>query len=423
MKNLAKKQEENLVAETLEGLKYMLRHRGGIKIPHLPFMDGPKKIDTLKLGKKVIHLDNEVPALIEDVFNNLGYEQKDGTKPIIAAKRKFENGWHLVIQLPPGASFAQVKRDKEFFADAANAGIEILWRSGKVHMTINIGDIPTKVDFNWNPEPYLGSMYLPIPIGYGRMGLEVIDLSVLPHLLISGATNWGKSNWLHVLIATILMLNNVIVCVIDHKRLDFGYLRDLCIIAKRENQTMALLQAIDREMETRLDLLESADAVKIQEYDETLPYIVLVVDELAEISNQDVMYHIDRLVRLARAVGIHVVAATQRPSVQIIPGDTRSNFTGRLAFQMSDESSSRIILGENSSGAAWLPAIQGRAIWKFGISEKEVQAMFLPHKKAKELARNMKGRTIGGFDINATAKERKPEVKRLKPRQGYTKSS
>lgn len=406
-----KRKEENVLSEALASMSYLMRHRGGIKIPIID-----KQLDRIKLGKKVLYLDNQIPALIQDTFHNLGYERKDKTKPVLAAKRKTAYGWHLVWNLPPGVSFSQVKHDKEYFQDAVNGWVEVLWRSGKVHMDIYIGSFPDKpVPFEWNPDPYLNKMNLPIPIGIDQCGMVVVDLAIIPHLLVGGATNWGKSNFLHVLIAALLTCQAFIV-VIDHKRLDFGYLDGLCLLSKRDAQTLAIMEALNDEMERRLDILEAAGAVKIQEYHEEMPFIVVIIDELAECNNDKVMYYIDRLTRLARAVGIHLVSATQRPSTKVINGDTRSNFPGRLCFQMADEISSRVILGENCSAAAWLPAIQGRAIWKFGLSEREVQTMHLPHKQAKELAQSFKGKSVGGWEAHVKPERRESEVIRLPPR-------
>jgi S-DNA-T family DNA segregation ATPase FtsK/SpoIIIE len=395
---MVRKKKEAGMEEILTSIKYAWRHRQGFNIK----------------GKR--YLDNHIPGLILDVFDNLDYEQKDKQKPVISAKRQTEYGWHLIINLPPGVSFGQVKGHKDFFQDATNSWINLVWRYGKVHMDIYAGSFPEgEVPFAWNPEPYLSKMDLPIPIGVHQSGLEVVDLAVIPHLLVGGATNWGKSNFLHALIAALLQLETIVI-VIDHKRLDFGYLRDLCLLAKREKETETILEALDREMERRFDLLEAADVVKIQEYEGNLPYIVVVIDELAECNSDAVMGLLDRLARLSRAVGIHVVAATQRPSTKIINGDTRSNFPARLCFQMADESSSRVILGENCSAAAWLPAIKGRAIWKFGLSEREVQTMYLPHARAKELANSMRGRTVEGWEMNVNQQVREPQAKRLKAR-------
>lgn len=403
-----RKKKEAVLTEAIASMSYLIRHRSGLNVLG-------KDLDRIKIfGKQIAYLDNQVPALIQDAFNNLGYEQKDGTKPVICAKRKTEYGWHLTWQLPPGVSFAKVKSDKETLQDSCNSGIEMLWRGGKLQMEVYHGSLPDEVMYGWDPAPY-AKMSLPVPIGIHQCGLQVVDLAVIPHLLVGGATNWGKSNFLHTLIASLLRLQ-VIIVVVDHKRLDFGYLNGLCLLSKRDRETLAILQALNDEMDRRLDILEAADSVKIQEFSGDMPYIVVIVDELAECNNDAVMALIDRLARLARSVGIHLVCATQRPSTKVISGDTRSNFIGRLCFQMSDEISSRVILGENCSAAAWLPAIQGRAIWKFGMNEKEVQTMWLPHAKAKALAKSMKGRSVGGWEVNVDQPMREPQTKRLKAR-------
>jgi len=368
-------------------------------------------LDRLSVGNKTIYLDNKVPALIQDAFSNLGYEQKDGTKPVIAEKRKTNYGWHLVWQLPPGVSFAKVRSDKDTLQDSCNSWIELLWRKGKCHMDVYHGDLDDELIYSWDPSLY-PKMNLPLPIGYSQKGLEVLDLPKGPHVLVGGVTNYGKSNVLHTW-ANALLQARAIVCIIDHKRLDFGYLQDLCILARREAETLALLEALNNEMERRIDKLEAAGVVKIQDYQgDDMPYIVLIIDELAEANSEKAMYYIDRLVRLARAVGISVIAATQRPSTKVIPGDTRANFAVRICFQAADETSSRVILGETCSAAAWLPAIPGRCIYKYGLTEREVQAMYLPHEKARELAKQFK--LERRWDINVKPTE--PKIKRLTPR-------
>jgi len=105
------RKKENLFSELTESMSYVYRHRSGINL-------FGKQIDQLKIGQKVVYLDNHIPGPLMETFDNLGYEQKDGTKPLLAEKRKTNTGWHLVINLPPGVSFNQVKKDKDFFQEA-----------------------------------------------------------------------------------------------------------------------------------------------------------------------------------------------------------------------------------------------------------------------------------------------------------------
>lgn len=396
-----RKKDENLLQECLAPLAYAWRHRSGIKL-------FGKKLDRIKLGKKEFYLDHEVPALIQDCFNNLpGFTLKDGTKPVLAAKRKTEWGWHLVFNLPPGISFSKVRKYREVFQDAANAWIEMSW-DGKLHMDVYASHLPHSIPYDFDHTRY-PEMDLPVPVGVSQRGIEVFDLAESPHLLVAGVPGFGKSNFLHVLIHS--LLPRAFICIIDLKRLEFAYLRDHCLVTRDEADALRLMQALNREMERRIDILEAANVVKVQDYQGDMPHIVLVIDEVAEIKDDKLMGLIDRIVRLARAVGISVVAATQRPSVTVIPGDTRAMFAARLCYQVADETNSRIVLGDNCPLAAHLPGIKGRGIFKYGMIEREVQTMYLPLKQAKELLKNFRGR---GWDHKLVKAE--PSEKRLKPR-------
>jgi len=259
--------------------------------------------------------------------------------------------------------------------------------NGALQMDIQVGTLPTSVDFDWDHTQYKEA--LPIPIGVSQRGTEVFDLAESPHLLIAGVPGFGKSNFLHVLIHA--LMPRAFICVIDLKRLEFAYLKKHAAVVRDEGEALSLMRMLNDEMEHRIDTLEQADVVKIQQYRGNMPYIVLVIDELAEIKDETLLMLIDRIVRLARAVGISVVASTQRPSTKVVSGDTRAMFAARLCFQVADELNSRMILGETCPLAAYLPGIKGRAIWRFGMVEREVQAMYLPIDRAKKRLSQTKG--------------------------------
>lgn len=404
---MAKKQDENLLTEALESAGYLLRHRNGINIPHLPFMSGPKKIDQIKLGKKTFYLDNEIPALIQDTFHNLGYERKDGTKPLIVAKRKTSYGWHLVIHLPPGVSFNRIKNDIDFFQDATNSWIELEWRKGQCHMNIQAGELPEFIKYHFNPSDY--KAYLPIPIGYSRTKLVTLDLPDSPHFLIAGATGGGKTSLINAIIHSVT--HKAIVIVIDRKGLDFTYLEDHLLVAVEENQAYAVLQGLNNEFESRKKLLRKYKVKKWKDCPIYIPYIVVVVDEIMELSKESFLL-LDRLVRLARATGISIIAASQRTSVQVIPGDMRSNFLARICFRVGSEGDSRVVLGEDCGLAGRLPAVKGRAIYRFGLDTIEVQTMYLSDLDAEDMVLNIPKRK-GEIVVEQV---REPQRKRLKPR-------
>lgn len=319
----------------------------------------------------------ELPAAILDTVDALWKEDR---KPLLTHKKKSPTGWHMIFTLPPGVSFMEVQKRQEYFSDACRGFVEMKKIGGYCHMNIVAGHLENSYPYVWTPREHKP---LITPIGYSPK-LEMFNLADSPHLLVAGVPGYGKSNFLHVLIHA--LLPHARIGIIDMKRLEFAYLKNHCALARDEKEALALMKSLSKEMDRRIAILEKANVVKIQDYPgDDMPYIVLVIDELAEISDEKVLYHIDRIVRLARAVGISVVGATQRPSTKVLSGDTRAMFYARLCFQVADELNSRMILGDNCPLAAHLPGIKGRAIWKYGTETKEVQTMFLPLKQAKKL--------------------------------------
>jgi S-DNA-T family DNA segregation ATPase FtsK/SpoIIIE len=358
---MARKENDNPLQVMIGQLRHMWRHRRG----------------------------HETVGLIMDTFENLGYVTKDDRRPVIMAEKKTDYGWHLVIHLPPGISFGDIRRQKEYFENATNSWIDLLWKHGKLQMSIKTGSIPESAPYDFDPaaEQYK-KLWLPVPLGYDQRGLEVFDLAESPHLLIGGVPGFGKSNFLLTLINS--LLPRAMVAIIDYKRSDFKHLKNHCALIKNDEQAFVFMRALTQEMERRITIIENDDTiVKLQEYtgDDMGPFIVLVIDEAAEMQNERVVDMVDRVVRLGRSPGICVVAATQRPSkkIPLFKDDTRDMFLARLSFQMADETSSRIILGEQNPEAAYLPAIKGRALFKFGMGLKEIQTMHLPLTTAKQL--------------------------------------
>jgi S-DNA-T family DNA segregation ATPase FtsK/SpoIIIE len=204
----------------------------------------------------------------------------------------------------------------------------------------------------------------------------VTDLAIMPHLLIAGATGTGKSVCLNALIASILYKaspREVKLILIDPKRLEFTLYEGIPhllspIINDSKKAGVVLMDAV-KKMENRYHLLSQRKVRNIDQYNhlvaqdladkkskltdeeraalKPLPYIVIIIDELAElmmVSAQDVDYAIARLAQLARAVGIHLVLATQRPSIDVITGTIKNNFSSRIAFRVPSKIDSRVIL-------------------------------------------------------------------------------
>jgi DNA segregation ATPase FtsK/SpoIIIE, S-DNA-T family len=218
---------------------------------------------------------------------------------------------------------------------------------------------------------------LPIAIGK-KIDNEnfIVDLSAMPHLLMAGATGQGKSVGLNAILVSLLYKKHpsqLKLVLVDPKKVELSIYRTIekHFLAKLPGEEESIitdtkkvihtLNALCIEMDNRYDLLKEANARNIKEYNEKfikrrlnpqkghqyLPFIVLVVDEFADLimtAGKEVEMPIARLAQLARAVGIHLIIATQRPSVNIITGTIKANFPARIGFKVSSKIDSRTIL-------------------------------------------------------------------------------
>lgn len=250
-------------------------------------------------------------------------------------------------------------------------------------------------------------MELPIPIGKSIEGeVFMVDLTKLPHLLIAGATGSGKSVGLNTLITGLLYAchpANLKFVMIDPKKIELQQYNQIAdhYVAMPENgkdpiitdfgEALDVLKSCEREMEERYDLLSEASVRSIKEYNkklqdgrlspedgfEHLPYIVVIVDELADLmmtAGKDIEGPIARLAQMARAVGIHLVLATQRPSVDVITGLIKANFPARIAYQVASKVDSRTILDQN--GAEGLVG-NGDLLYMLGSKVVRLQGPFV----------------------------------------------
>ena len=224
-----------------------------------------------------------------------------------------------------------------------------------------------------SPEFAEAESLLTLAIGKTTSGeISTLNLAKMPHLLIAGTTGSGKSVCINTIICSVLYSSTpdeVKFVMIDPKKVEMtlykkleGYhllkMEDIKepIITSVDNAILAL-RALEKEMDRRYNVLADAVVRNISEYnakmkkndDPIMPYIVLVVDELADLmmlSAKDVEAPIARLAQLSRAVGIHLVIATQRPSVDVITGVIKANFPSRIAFQVASKIDSRTIIDQ-----------------------------------------------------------------------------
>ncbi len=205
---------------------------------------------------------------------------------------------------------------------------------------------------------------LPIALGKSISGNPIIgDLSTMPHLLIAGTTGSGKSVCINTIILSLLYRHTPDKCkfiLIDPKMLELstyeGIPNLLCPVITEPKKAASVLGWVVKEMENRYKLMTKVGVRNIDGYNSKhktfMPYIIVIVDEMSDlmlVSGKDIENYIQKLSQMARAAGIHIIMATQRPSVDVITGTIKANFPTRISFQVSSKIDSRTILGEQGA--------------------------------------------------------------------------
>ncbi len=205
---------------------------------------------------------------------------------------------------------------------------------------------------------------LPIALGKNISGIPVVgDLASMPHLLIAGTTGSGKSVCINTIILSLLYKHSPDKCkfiLIDPKMLELstyeGIPHLLCPVITEAKKAASVLGWVVKEMENRYRLMTKEGVRNIDSYNSkhtlAMPYIVVVVDEMSDlmlVAGKEIENYIQKLSQMARAAGIHIIMATQRPSVDVITGTIKANFPTRISFQVTSKIDSRTILGEQGA--------------------------------------------------------------------------
>jgi len=242
-------------------------------------------------------------------------------------------------------------------------------------------------------------------LGRDVSGMPIFaDLSKMPHLLIAGATGSGKSVCIHAIITSLIWRNGpsqLKFILIDPKRVELAYYRDLPhlltpVVSDGKKSINALRWAV-KEMERRYETLSDYNArdiagfnnqvIKSRESESFMPYLVIVIDELADLMaayGREVEGTIIRIAQMARAVGIHLIVSTQRPSVEVLTGLIKANITARIALQVPSQVDSRTIL--DMAGAEKLLG-NGDMLYMSNDSSKprRLQGVFISEKEIKKI--------------------------------------
>ncbi len=260
-----------------------------------------------------------------------------------------------------------------------------------------------------------------LPVAFGRTitnDIFMVDLAKMPHLLVAGATGQGKSVGLNAIITSLLYKKHpaeLKLVLVDPKKVEFNIYGDIekHFLAKLPDGEDAIitdvtkvvetLNSLCKEMDDRYDLLKKAHVRNIKEYNEKffnrnlnpekghrfLPYIVVIVDEFGDLimtAGKEVEMPIARIAQLARAVGIHMIIATQRPSVNIITGVIKANFPARVAFKVSSMIDSRTIL--DAPGANQLVG-RGDMLFSQGNDLIRVQCAFVDTPEVENIVHHV----------------------------------
>ena len=239
---------------------------------------------------------------------------------------------------------------------------------------------------------------LPICLGADILGRPVFaDLAKMPHLLVGGTTGSGKSVGLNTFILSLMAAkkpNELKFIMVDPKRIEFSVYNNqkymgYKVITESE-EAVSIIAALVDEMENRYDRLEKSFTKNIKDYNEQteeklMPYIVCVIDEFADLmaTDKQVEKNIQRLAQKARACGIHLILATQRPSVDVVTGVLKANFPTRLAYKVASNADSRTIL--DCGGAEKLIG-RGDALFLAGDGKlQRIHGAYLPDSEIKKI--------------------------------------
>jgi DNA segregation ATPase FtsK/SpoIIIE, S-DNA-T family len=324
------------------------------------------------------------------------------------------------LQLAPGTKVGKVSSLKDDLAYALATteirilapipgkqavGVEVPNLSPNV---VTLGDIYDELPANSSP--------LSVWLGKDISGTSVwADLARMPHILIAGTTGSGKSGCINTMLCSVLLRatpDEVRMILVDPKRVELGLYESiphlLTPVVSSPKAASAVLQNVLTEMERRYERMSLARARNLPELnkvlsergEQTLPYLLVVIDELADlmmVSPQDVEDAVIRLAQKSRAVGIHLVLATQRPSVDVITGMIKANVPSRIAFAVSSMTDSRVIL--DTSGAESLLG-QGDMLFKpLGTSRiQRVQGAYVSEEEIALIVEQCRGQREQDLD-------------------------
>ncbi len=352
---------KNLIQEDLPFIKAEDKTESKIKfkLPNLDLLKLPEKKERASSDKKETHDPEFLEKILLD-FGVNGNIKKVSHGPVVtlnefepAAGVKVSKIINLSDDIARNTSSESARIST--IPGSNTVGIEL---PNTIRENVFLSEIISNSDFKKK------EIKLPIALGKSISGNPIVgDLSSMPHLLIAGTTGSGKSVCINTIILSLLYRHTPDKCkfiLIDPKMLELsayeGIPHLLCPVITEAKKAASVLGWVVKEMESRYRLMTKEGVRNIDGYNSkhklSMPYIIVVVDEMSDlmlVAGKEIENYIQKLSQMARAAGIHIIMATQRPSVDVITGTIKANFPTRISFQVTSKIDSRTILGEQGA--------------------------------------------------------------------------
>jgi S-DNA-T family DNA segregation ATPase FtsK/SpoIIIE len=352
---------KNLIQEDLPFIKSENKSETKIKfkLPTLDLLKIPTKKERENFEKNETHDPEFLEKILMD-FGVSGNIKKVSHGPVVTLN-EFEPAAGVKVSKIINLSDDIARNTSSESARIATipgsntVGIEL---PNNIRENVYLSEILSNSDFKKR------EIKLPIALGKNISGKPVVgDLASMPHLLIAGTTGSGKSVCINTIILSLLYRHTPDKCkfiLIDPKMLELstyeGIPHLLCPVITEAKKAASVLGWVVKEMESRYRLMTKEGVRNIDGYNAKhklpMPYIVVVVDEMSDlmlVAGKEIENYIQKLSQMARAAGIHIIMATQRPSVDVITGTIKANFPTRISFQVTSKIDSRTILGEQGA--------------------------------------------------------------------------
>jgi S-DNA-T family DNA segregation ATPase FtsK/SpoIIIE len=352
---------KNLIQEDLPFIKTenISENKIKFKLPDLDFLKTPSKKERENFSKNETHDPDFLEKILMD-FGVSGNIKKVSHGPVVTLN-EFEPAAGVKV-----SKIINLSDDIARNTSSESARIATIPGSNTVGIELpnNSRENVYLSEILNNPDFKKKEIKLPIALGKNISGKPIVgDLASMPHLLIAGTTGSGKSVCINTIILSLLYRLTPDKCkfiLIDPKMLELstyeGIPHLLCPVITEAKKAASVLGWVVKEMESRYRLMTKEGVRNIDGYNTKhklpMPYIVVVVDEMSDlmlVAGKEIENYIQKLSQMARAAGIHIIMATQRPSVDVITGTIKANFPTRISFQVTSKIDSRTILGEQGA--------------------------------------------------------------------------